>query len=634
MRILRIPFFLLLVFSASTIFASSFRPPFQGVVTATLQPNWFNVESKPGIEDFIGKQTVLFFWTSSCVPCLPLWQELQAAAAKPESSFQVIGVHSGRFFAEHDPSFVRAAIRRYGIKVPVVDDAEFALWRGFGVASWPTLVLLNIDGYVSKTYAGVRTIADLEKDILALKQNGKRPVQKSTIRAKLETRQIENSPLRYPSRIAVTENFEGGVALFVSDSGNNRIVVVRPSGHILYTVGSGEAGLKDGSLDQAQFSLPSGITVRDQIAYVADTANHAIRRIDFKKRTVDTLAGTDSAALPAAWFTAPALKTSVPSPLDVQFYPNDEELAIAVAGANQIWGYRMNSKVLRRVAGGSVEGMDDGSNSRVTLAQPTALFTSPEGTLFFIDANSSALRTFEKGVVTTLVGQALTIHGMENGPQSEASMQYPQSLWVDKDRIFIADGYNHAVRVYDRKQNLLSTLTGRKPGLKNGPFFAAQFDYPTGIARVDDNLYICDSNNHVIRVLNLKRRDVSTLGLVPASSIPRQLASVWEVQPSKDWNVAIDVEDGWKLQIKRGSRFILTEEKKPKPATLYQAPPKELSKTKFLLPPLSPDAQYRLQATFYFCSEGKNSLCTAHSVDSVVVPTSKGASQFTIALKP
>src|SRR6185503_4041800 len=80
--------------------------------------------------------------------------------------------------------------------------------------------------------------------------------------------------------------------LYISDSNHNRLVVTRLDGSLIEAVGTGDAGSSDGSFDRATFHRPQGLALSGDFLYVADTENHLIRRIDVKRRLVETIAGT------------------------------------------------------------------------------------------------------------------------------------------------------------------------------------------------------------------------------------------------------------------------------------------------------------------------------------------------------
>jgi DNA-binding beta-propeller fold protein YncE len=88
------------------------------------------------------------------------------------------------------------------------------------------------------------------------------------------------------------------------------------------------------------------------------------------------------------------------------------------------------------------------------------------------------------------------------------------------DKILIADTYNHKIKELDAKQRTVKTFLGNgKPGQADGA--APSFYEPAGLAVANGKLYVADTNNHAVRVIDLNNRETSTLnikGLQPPSS--------------------------------------------------------------------------------------------------------------------
>ena len=85
--------------------------------------------------------------------------------------------------------------------------------------------------------------------------------------------------LSFPGKISMDK---GGEKLVVADTGHHRILVITKEGIILNAIGGGEkyeAGFVDGSFQEARFHSPQGIAIENEIIFVADTENHAIRHV-------------------------------------------------------------------------------------------------------------------------------------------------------------------------------------------------------------------------------------------------------------------------------------------------------------------------------------------------------------------
>ena len=87
---------------------------------------------------------------------------MEALESKYPQALTIIGVHSAKFPNEREAAALRHAIRRHEITHSVVNDGEFAIWPGYGVRAWSTLVLIDPAGYVVTTLAGEGNAAALD----------------------------------------------------------------------------------------------------------------------------------------------------------------------------------------------------------------------------------------------------------------------------------------------------------------------------------------------------------------------------------------------------------------------------------------------------------------------------------------
>lgn len=85
--------------------------------------------------------------------------------------------------------------------------------------------------------------------------------------------------LSFPGKVCTDK---GGERLVVADTGHHRILIINKEGVILNAIGGGEkyeAGFVDGSFQEVRFHSPQGVTLENEIIFVADTENHAIRQV-------------------------------------------------------------------------------------------------------------------------------------------------------------------------------------------------------------------------------------------------------------------------------------------------------------------------------------------------------------------
>ena len=482
--------------------------PYQQTVRApdfTGAVGWLNVKQPLSLDDLKGKIVLVDFWTYCCINCMHVIPELKKLEARYPKELVVIGVHSAKFQNEKETENIRNAVLRYEIKHPVVNDADFAIWRAYDVHAWPTLVLIDPEGFVAGTVSGEghyemldRSIGKLAADFRAKGKLNEQPVAALDSKFRI---QDSKTPLLFPGKVIADGKAR---RLFIADSNHNRILVTTPSGKVQTIIGSGAEGLKDGGFADAEFNHPQGMAVRGGTLWVADTGNHALREVDLAAATVKTLAGTGRQA-------GQGRKTDLNSPWDLALA--GEKIFIAMAGSHQIWTYDLKSGRAEPFAGSGREDIRDGPGPEASLAQPSGLAIDGKR-LYVADSEVSAVRSvsLETGGVETLIGKGLFDFGDKNGPFEEARLQHPLGVAWHDGKIYVADSYNHRIKILDLKKKKITAFLGTgKAGRKDGT--NASFNEPGGLSVADGKLYIADTNNHLIRVADLKTGRVRTLKL-------------------------------------------------------------------------------------------------------------------------
>ena len=325
----------------------------------------------------------------------------------------------------------------------------------------------------------------------------------------LSAHKEEGGTLSFPSKIIADEK---GSRLFISDSNHNRVLSISLDGKILDVIGGGDVGLEDGDYADAKFHHPHGLTLSGDSLYVADTENHAIRRIDLRERRVETIAGTGEQA--RTFHDGGVGSVALNSPWDLTCL--DGMLYIAMAGFHQLWVMHLESGYVGPFAGSGREGIKDGSLRNAMLAQPTGIDTDGD-TIYFADSETSAVRTAtrgESGKVNTLVGTGLFDFGDKDGVGDRALLQHVQGVCWHEGMLYVTDTYNNKIKRIEPLTQAVVSFTGLgDTGFEDGPARAALFYEPEGLAIANGKMYIADTNNHAIRVATLSTGSVSTLEL-------------------------------------------------------------------------------------------------------------------------
>jgi len=436
------------------------------------------------------------------VHVLPQLRELEQRFPR---ELVVIGVHSGKFIAERETARIRAAARRLGATHPIVNDRQFRVWRNFAVRAWPTLAVIDPDGYVLGLHAGEFTASALVPLIERLVARGE---STGTLRrgaspfepGEPASRSTDADPhaLRYPGKVALGS--DGRIA--IADSGNHRVLVGSlgtdgRSMRVRHVLGGPEAGNRDGASGEARFASPQGLAFHRDALYVADAENHLVRAIDVASGAVRTVAGTGRQLRTAADLRDGALS----SPWDLAVA--DDALFVAMAGVHQLWKIGLATGEARPHAGARGENLMDGPLLEALLAQPMGLTTDGRD-LYFADAESSAIRRASVdvgGSVSTLVGTGLFEFGDRDGAGDAVRLEHPQGVALHPSgRLLVADSYNDALKWVDRDTREATT-------------WRRGFSEPAGLAIGRGVVYVADTNAHRVAVVDEATGEVVTLAI-------------------------------------------------------------------------------------------------------------------------
>lgn len=424
---------------------------------------WVNVAEPLTLAGLRGRVVVLHFFTASCVSCERVVAELRDLEARSGEDVVLIGVRTPRFDAERHEDALRSAVQRLGITHPVVDDPDAATWDRYGVHAWPTVVVVDPDGYV----------------VGAARGEGAGPAVNQAVAAALAGRsgRLASPPvgiptprtdgmLSWPAKVAA---HPAGVV--VADTGHDRVLVVALDGEILaehlhLRRPGGVRALADGALLVCERGA-------DQVVRLAPSGGH--RQL--------VLGGVAS-----------------PSDLAVAA---DGTVFVAEAGRHRVW--RVDPGGASSVeAGTGEEGLEDGHGPVALFAQPSGLATGPLG-LFVVDAESSALRVVDaQHRVATLLGRGTATWGNADGSFGTARLQHPEGVACapDGSSIYVADTFNSSLRLWSGVDGELRTVP--VPGLLE----------PGGIDVLPDGrIVVADTGNHRVVVVDLGADTIDPLAL-------------------------------------------------------------------------------------------------------------------------
>ncbi|MBD2529256.1 redoxin domain-containing protein [Nostoc flagelliforme FACHB-838] len=474
--------------------------------------SWLNTDKPLYLKQFKGRVVILDFWTYCCINCLHILPNLKYLEQKYKDSLTVIGIHSAKFDNEKETENIRQAILRYDIEHPVVVDRGFRIWEEYAVRAWPTLIIIDPEGYVIGQISGEGNRDTLDELIQKLIQQHQKKgtINFQEISLTLEKqRQPLITPLAFPGKVLATP-----MGLFIADSGHHRLVVSSFNGEILHLIGTGKSGLTDGSFSEAQFFAPQGMAYdgENEIIYVADTENHALRRVDLKRQVVEAIAGTGEQSRNIHPHGGAGLETALNSPWDLVKVGNT--LFIAMAGPHQIWQMDLETGIIKTYAGTGAEACIDGSLIESAFAQPSGI-TNNEQELYIADSEVSSIRGMgivEPYQVRTICGSgSLFGFGDVDGQGEDVRLQHCLGVEYAQNFLWVADTYNHKIKLVSPSGNCQTVLGDGSAGLQDGQGKNTQFFEPSGLSAIASFLYIADTNNHAIRQVDLNTFEVTTL---------------------------------------------------------------------------------------------------------------------------
>ncbi|WP_350006028.1 NHL domain-containing thioredoxin family protein [Pseudarthrobacter sp. WHRI 8279] len=477
--------------------------------------NWLNTGGKTlDLEALRGKIVLLDFWTFCCINCLHVLDELRPLEEQYSDVLVTVGVHSPKFEHEADPVALAAAVERYEIHHPVLDDPELETWKAYTARAWPTLVVIDPEGYIVAHLSGeghADGLAVLIPELIA-EHEAKGTLHRGS--GPYVAPEPTSGTLRFPGKAlflppgrgstAVNGTSDGGTGAgaaadgdagkgswLVTDTGHHRLVELGTDFHtVLGTFGSGVRGHADGPAAGdsavAQFNEPQGLVllpedVAAKAGYdvvIADSVNHRLRGLSLADGKASTLAGSGVQRLlesgparvdeDAAGFTGQLgghpLDVALSSPWDVVWSRKLNAVVVAMAGVHQIFSFDPLTGTVAIVAGNGLEGLLDGPAHEAWFAQPSGLAEDAEGNIWVADSETSALRKLaidDAGTVTveSAIGKGLFDFGFRDGAAAEARLQHPLGVTVLPDgSVAVADTYNGAVRRYDPATRTVSTL--------------------------------------------------------------------------------------------------------------------------------------------------------------------------------
>jgi hypothetical protein len=289
--------------------------------------------------------------------------------------------------------------------------------------------------------------------------------------------------------------------VYVADRDNHRVRRIDTSGNITTVAGNGEQGFfGDGGLaTSASLNTPTAVAVdASGNIYIADSNNNRIRVI--ANGNINTFAGNGIAGYSGDGGAATSASLYTPR-------------GVAVDGNGVVYIADTKNHVVRKVSGGTISTIagnaqqqgfygDNGTASSAGLDTPTGVVVDATGKVYVADSNNHRVRLLSGATLSTFAGNGTAAYSGDGGAATSAAIAFPLGVSLDAmGNIFVADSNNHVIRRIG-STGTITTIAGEGDqgffGDAGGPN-AAVLDTPSGVLPLNGNVYIADSNNQRIR---------------------------------------------------------------------------------------------------------------------------------------
>ena len=301
--------------------------------------------------------------------------------------------------------------------------------------------------------------------------------------------------------------------LYIADTANNRIRKLDTVSRTVVTVaGTGTSGSTgdNGLATSALLSAPQGVFLDTAgNIYIADTNNHKIRKVTAATGIITTVAGTGIAGYSGDGGQATLANLKSPKAVFADSLGN---VYIADSGNNIIRKVTAATGSITLFAGGG-GFWDNPSPTQLSLSAPEQIFVDAAGNVYFADTGNHRIRKVSAaGVASIIAGTGTPGYSGDGGSSTVARLRSPRGVAVDAaGNIYIVDSANHCMRLVNIYDGTIKTMAGTAVAGYSGdlqPAIQACLSSPArvalGLNKAAGRIYISDTANNRIRVLYLK----------------------------------------------------------------------------------------------------------------------------------
>lgn len=311
------------------------------------------------------------------------------------------------------------------------------------------------------------------------------------------------APVLLPSAVV----FDAGGNLYIAETANHAIRRVDPLGSISTVAGTGVQGYggDGGPAASAILDSPQGLAIYAGNLYVADTHNHRVRRVDLNTGIISTIAGGSTAGWSGDGGPATAARLDRPVALAVNARG---DLFIADAGSHRIRRIDAGTGRITTEAGAGVQGYDGdhGSAAAALLDSPQGLAVDAAGDIYVADSHNQRVRRIDAitGAIITIAGTGAPGFSGDTGSATQGTLSLPRGVSLDlQGNVFVADRENQRIRRIDSSTGAITTVAGdgtQSFAGDGGPPLSASLDSPRStVVSPSGELVFADGANQRVR---------------------------------------------------------------------------------------------------------------------------------------
>lgn len=460
---------------------------------------WINSDFPISNTQIKNKLLVVNFFALDCPACNEGMHKIQEVTSRNMQT-QLITV-----MVWDQPGFpskeeVLPLLRYHGIEHPVVIVHDLSSFKLSNPTSLPTWSVYLEAGKPVKVTSESTEIVTMLMSVEETLHTPEPLINFSSTRfeSNLLLQSFAETLLKFPSYLDAHEN---DLQVFISDAGHHRILMADYDGEVNVSIGSAIRGFRDGTFFESSFYYPGGISYDEKGSrlYIADTENHRVRVADMNSRTVSTLVGNGLKQEDGQTGVIDGVNGSIGLPTDLIF--QNGSLFVLSAVDNTLYKVVPSSGRTTIFA-----KLDLGANHFGVQAVPVHIMFDEENEVFVVTCSSGSRFAINKeGVSTLITNNPIADEGIRASASYKGSSCFSES---DSNRVFI-------------KGAIEGTIGSLQHGLRDGKKSKAMFFHPSDLVEVSGRIYLVDTYNHAIRVINPKKKKVTTLALDPSEQMMR-----------------------------------------------------------------------------------------------------------------